>query len=1025
MELWNPVSEGRENWRYPLDKAFLQGGGSYTLRARATDGNGRHGYSETRSFTYDDTMPGTTGRVKLLDASTILVSFTKAVSGADNVLSYGISGGVSVVRVDKVDGKTYVLKLSGALTAGLGYEFALSHITDLAGNPLEGDSSRMTLQNHSPVAPGINFPSDNGEVQSAQPTLSVSNAFDQDADSLTYTFEVFTDSDFTRKVTFKAGLAEGNPSTEWQIDTPLQENTRYWWRVSAHDGVFQSAWCCSTFLVNLQNDPPGKPVLRSPAPGAQIPTRTPLLEVVKAADPDSPYLTYEFQVHADEAGTLRIFEATGLLEGAEGIASCPVRIELADNTPYYWRARARDDRGATGPWTDLSPFRINTANDTPSAPSILNPADGKEIADFSLTLEIGNASDADMDPLIYFFELDKDGSFTGRDTWRSPRVPEGMGARTTCVLPLSLTDNTLYYWRARAFDGKGYGPWTQASFFTNRANDPPETPRLREPCAVEVHSRAPTLRVYSAKDPDLDTLIYRFEVFGDTALNERLDTGETQKDGWQVSKPLTPGATYYWRASAVDEHGLASEWSAPSWFKVSSAGAVPGTPTVNSPAHGGMVVTAQSALSVVNGPDTEWYQFELYGDLQLKYLLESAAVSQGQSITTWAPETTFKDGSTYFWRCRGLNGLIPGPWMPTARFEVSVPAARPEVTPEARQSVSPSSRGITHIQVVKTGSPLRGTRLEIPDGALSQLCEISIGVVRNPPALPPNARYAGKVVDFGPEGTVFSKPVTVVMPLQREELDGMGVRDLIELKVFTFVLGKMDWEEVPVECVDNENLLITFKVEHFSMYAAVKETPGAGSPADDDGSGAGSGCFISSLGCDASSETPRAGCALGILISLFALLPAWKKWLSRTPSPPCLIFAAILAGILLSPGMSLATTASIAVSGSEGPITISASAEFSGYNGNSSGILDVYHNSSRIARIAGSGSASWTTALDGGLLPQGENIFTATAVDSKGISHTSVHLDLSSTTPRTSPCRALAGRKASLTSRERFSSSHA
>ena len=92
VELWKPVSEGRENWRYALDKAFLQGGGSYTLRARATDGNGRHGYSETRSFSYDDTMPGTTGRVKFLDASTLLVSFTKDVSGADSVLSYGISG---------------------------------------------------------------------------------------------------------------------------------------------------------------------------------------------------------------------------------------------------------------------------------------------------------------------------------------------------------------------------------------------------------------------------------------------------------------------------------------------------------------------------------------------------------------------------------------------------------------------------------------------------------------------------------------------------------------------------------------------------------------------------------------------------------------------------------------------------------------------------------------------------------------------------------------------------------------------
>ncbi|MEW6665618.1 MAG: RHS repeat-associated core domain-containing protein [Thermodesulfobacteriota bacterium] len=1017
VEVWNPVSEGKENWRYGLDKAHLLGGGWYTLRARATDVEGRCGYSETRSFAYDNTMPATAGHVRLLDASSILVSFTKVVSGADKSLNYGISRGVSVIKVDKIDGKNYVLRLSQPLTAGLDYEMVLSHITDLAGNPLEEGSSRAGFQNHAPVAPGVNAPSNNGEVQSIQPTLSVSNASDLDGDPLTYTFEIFTDSGFTQQVASKSGVAEGAQCTEWQVETPLQEDKRYWWRSRAHDGVFQSAWCSSAFLVNLHNDPPEKPVVHYPPTGAHVPTQTPALEVHRATDPDSEYLTYEFQIFADEAGTVLIFEASGVLEGAEGLVSCTIPTALADNTLFHWRARARDDKGSTGPWTELTAFRVNTANDLPSAPAILHPADGQETAGVSPSLEISNATDADMDPLMYFFELDRRGIFTGPMTFRSSPVPEGMGNRTAWTLPVPLLDNTLYYWRARAYDGKGYGPWSRATFLLNKVNDPPETPRLQEPCAVEVQNDAPTLRVYAATDPDLDTITYRFEIFQDAALGEPIETSESQEEIWKVSKPLSPGTTYYWRACAVDEHGLASEWSTSSWFKTSSAGPVPGTPTVNNPVNRGMVVGLRATLSVVNASDALMYHFELYQDSQLKHLLDSAVVNRGESITTWAPDSTFKDADTYFWRCRGLNGVIPGPWMPTARFEVTVAGAKPEVHLEAKQGISPSSRGVTHIQVAKTGSALRGTRLEIPEGALSQFCEISIGVVQNPPALPMNTRYAGRVIDFGPDGTVFSKPVTVVMPLQREELEGMGVRDLGELRILTYVTGKMGWEEVPVEHVDNENLLVTFKVSHFSMYVAVKETTGQDPVTAGGESGGGSGCFITTLDPEGFNRNYPVRCLLGFLFALvgfllmqalgrnqtkglrfeerFALPPTSNLQLPTSSQPArkfrskIITLTALLAGLLFSPGFSLATTASISGSGSEGPITLSASASFSAYEENRSGTLLVYQGTSLIAQVPGDGSASWTTTMDGGLLPQGENTFTATAVDSRGLSHAS------------------------------------
>jgi len=42
-----------------------------------------------------------------------------------------------------------------------------------------------------------------------------------------------------------------------------------------------------------------------------------------------------------------------------------------------------------------------------------------------------------------------------------------------------------------------------------------------------------------------------------------------------------------------------------------------------------------------------------------------------------------------------------------------------------------------------------------------------------------------------------------------------------------------------------------------------------------------------------------------------------------------------------------------------------------------------------MAQVSGNGSAIWTTTFDGGAMSQGPHIFTATAVDSRGFSHTS------------------------------------
>lgn len=113
-----------------------------------------------------------------------------------------------------------------------------------------------------------------------------------------------------------------------------------------------------------------------------------------------------------------------------------------------------------------------------------------------------------------------------------------------------------------------------------------------------------------------------------------------------------------------------------------------------------------------------------------------------------------------------------------------------------------------------------------------------------------------------------------------------------------------------------------------------------------------------------------------------------------------LLLVSVIAVLCFSLTNAWATNASISVSGNEGAIPLTASASFTTYqhcdNGQppncwntDSGTLYVHHNGGLIAQVGGNSISNWTTTLDGGALEQGAHIFTATAVDSEGVSHTS------------------------------------
>jgi len=132
------------------------------------------------------------------------------------------------------------------------YSIARDHVGNREQAPSESDAGTTASVNHRPSVPSIHLPEDMSEVITTIPTLSVVNSYDDDGDTLTYEFEIYSNTDLTPPaLTSVNGVTEGDSTTSWQVGVALQEDTWYSWRSRAFDGIAYSEWMeGATFYVS-------------------------------------------------------------------------------------------------------------------------------------------------------------------------------------------------------------------------------------------------------------------------------------------------------------------------------------------------------------------------------------------------------------------------------------------------------------------------------------------------------------------------------------------------------------------------------------------------------------------------------------------------------------------------------------------------------------------------------------------------------------------------------------------------------
>ncbi|BFM06373.1 SdrD B-like domain-containing protein [Halioxenophilus aromaticivorans] len=435
-----------------------------------------------------------------------------------------------------------------------------------------------------PSTPVIAFPASNETLLSTPFSLTVENSSHPNPEEdITYDFEIYSDHKLSQLLASQHSVIEQLGTTSWLVSgaavlDSLPEDTQLVWRVRAYDGVLASPWVYGSFTINTVDDPTIAPVLTYPGIGNEVDTLQPQFEVINGFAPDKPYnanLQYVFEISENDAFTSLIESSEAVLASETGVTRWQPENELVDGATYHWRVRFTeyDNSGQTSEQvTSPVAFTVDTTNSRPALPVVIAPSTGAEIGvGGTYYLRVGSELvDQDGDTTLYVFELDTVRTFDSPSLMTSPAITPSNPDSVTWELS-GLEDNTRYYWRVQALDADGATPWVYSSFMINSQNDPPLEPPVCNPGSKAwLQSLRPVLKVSDLPDLDQDAKTYEFElvevITGDLV-------GEYQGDQafWRMADgQLSDHHWYEWRARAVDDSGLAGDWSANRTFYINT-----------------------------------------------------------------------------------------------------------------------------------------------------------------------------------------------------------------------------------------------------------------------------------------------------------------------------------------------------------------------------------------------------------------------------------------------------------------------
>ena len=335
-------------------------------------------------------------------------------------------------------------------------------------------------------APTPTSPAGGAEIPDVRPVLEVTNAEPDEAflaafaeDNFHYQFEIYRVVGGSRTaVEAAATVPGGSGSTSYRVATSLVRAASYTWRARAFfDGAY-GPWsedaAFSTAAVVLT-----PPVPRSPIRGASVDVDT----VFTVGNPTVEGrirggvggIQIEIQVATDDmfasiVGTDREHARS------RGETNLALNVFLADETTYYWHARAMATAVAggsrvTSAWSDVASFKTREVR--LGTPRPLAPIDGATVG-VGTHFRVRNGSVQGISSGGIQIEVQVAPSRTFDDPRTGSDRMRG-GTETTVDLRGNLMPNQRYFWQARATVSAGAAgqfssDWSDAASFRTSAD---------------------------------------------------------------------------------------------------------------------------------------------------------------------------------------------------------------------------------------------------------------------------------------------------------------------------------------------------------------------------------------------------------------------------------------------------------------------------------------------------------------------------------------------------------------------------
>ncbi|MES2740715.1 MAG: hypothetical protein V4754_07155 [Pseudomonadota bacterium] len=334
----------------------------------------------------------------------------------------------------------------------------------------------------------------------------------------------------------------------------------------------------------------------------------------------------------------------------------------------------------------------DTAPAGPAAPTIASPLAGAQVRDpAALVLAVNSALQPGAGATVQFeLYADEAASQLLASATLAQAGSAAAPLATSWAVPLALSDNTHYWWRARAFDGTLYSTWTGARLFANSGNDGPEMFNLTSPLGEGlVASVTPQLAWNNSADLDGDAITYQAMLYQDAELRELLAQSPVLAQdpsgmtSWTVPLTLSDRGKYYWRVQATDAQG-ASRMSALRGFTVNLSNQTPSVPLLRAPAMNAQSAGTTVKLEVSNSVDAERdvlsYVFEVdsVNSFDSPAKVSIGGVAQNVGASTARGVSGLLENQAYWWRAKARDGHTESAWM-IGRFMVNAANQAPAV----------------------------------------------------------------------------------------------------------------------------------------------------------------------------------------------------------------------------------------------------------------------------------------------------------------------------------------------------------